>query len=404
MNSDYSKTRTFPLLLVCYELSNYLANDAYLPALPQLAHDLSIDANVAQLTLTVFFMGTAMMQLIFGPITDRVGRRPVLLGSGLFFITATLLCATTANIHLFLGARFIQGTAITAMLVSGYATVHELFEHKQAIKTLAWMGAITVLAPAFGPLLGSVILLFSGWRTIFIILAVWASIALIGLYYLMPETCTEFKPIAVKSIAKSYWNVVCNPRFIIPAMTLCFLFALMIAWIAAGPFIVMERFNYTPMMFGVLQAFIFSSYIFGTRWVNRLIGRHSIKSIMTKALIITFIFGSSVLVLIALFPRSLFDVIVPMMGIAFGSGLSFAVLNRTAIEASTESMGVTMAVFSTFMGLSCVLGSGIVGTSFFDGYITEFAIIVFSLSLLASIFYLVTLKLVDLEPKPSSGN
>src|SRR3990167_5046784 len=116
----------FPVLLALYEICTYLSNDAYLPALPHIAHDLFTSNHLVQLTLTTWFMGSASMQLFLGPIADRIGRRPVLLLGGLVFIAVTTGCAITNNIYTMLVLRFIQGATITSMIVAGYATIHEL--------------------------------------------------------------------------------------------------------------------------------------------------------------------------------------------------------------------------------------------------------------------------------------
>lgn len=112
----------FPLLLVLYEISMYLSNDAYLPALPHIVHDLSTSNHLVQLTLTAWFLGSASMQLFLGPLADKIGRRPVLLFGGLIYILSTIGCAITNDINTLLVLRFIQGASITSMIIAGYAT------------------------------------------------------------------------------------------------------------------------------------------------------------------------------------------------------------------------------------------------------------------------------------------
>jgi MFS family permease len=104
------------------------------------------------------------------------------------FVIATLVCASTSDIYILLIARFFQGSAVCSVIVAGYAAIHELYDQKEAMKALAIMGSITILAPAFGPLFGSVMLKLFDWRGIFGFLAVLAVIALTMLYKWMPET------------------------------------------------------------------------------------------------------------------------------------------------------------------------------------------------------------------------
>ena len=273
MKNKYSENTLylFPILLVFYEISNYLANDAYLPAMPAIAKELGTTNDLIQLTLTAFFLGNSTMQLILGPIADRYGRRKLLLSGGVIFIVTTLLCAFCNNVHTLLITRFFQGSAVTSIIIAGYATIHALYDQIRAIKTLSWMNSVTVLAPTLGPLLGAGILLIADWRWIFIILSIWASIGWIALFRFMPETCEAYLPIRPKEILNQYYRVLKNWQFMKPILAVSLSFSALIAWITAGPFLMMNTFHYSPLGFGVLQGLVFSSIILGNQLVRRII-------------------------------------------------------------------------------------------------------------------------------------
>jgi len=366
----------FPLFLVMYEISNYLANDAYLPAMPEMADQLNTTNHLVQLTLTAFFLGNATMQLILGPISDRYGRRVVLLGGGLVFITTTLICAFSTNIYGLLIARYFQGSAVTSMIVAGYATVHAMYDHVRAIKTLAWMNSITILAPAVGPIFGAMILLMGDWRWIFMLLAIWASVALLILYRVMPETCETTSQISLKKMMDQYWRLLTNWQFVKPTLASGLLFAAMIAWIAAGPFLVVDSFHHSALTFGWIQALIFGSFMLGTRVVSKMIHTVSIEKITKISIGSAFLGGLLSLVCSVVFPNHLIDIVLPMMILALGSGIGFPVFNRMAVEGSEESMGVKVALFSSFMGVSGLLGS-IMISSFYDGSVLGFSSVIF---------------------------
>ena len=378
--------KIFPLLLVNYEVSNYLANDAYLPALPQLAQDLGVSSHMAQLTLTLFFLGNATTQLFLGPLADCYGRRPILLGGGLCFLLGTILCATTSHIYWLLFARFIQGAAVTSMIITGYGTVHALYDTTQAIKTLAWMNSITVLAPSLGPLFGAILLLVMGWQGLFWVIALWAALGLASLAWLMPETCIEPVPLHPGKIAKSYWAILSNWGFMQPTLALFFLFSAMIAWITAGPFLIMEKFNYSSVVYGILQAVVFGCFIIGSHSTKRLINHFSPDTIAKIGATIAVIGGIVSISLAFLAKDLLIDLIVPMMLVALGSGIGFPVFNRLAIERSNETMGVKIAIFASATGLSALAGSAIVSI-FYDGTVLGFSWIIFISSLITFLFY-----------------
>lgn len=342
----------FPLMLVLYELAIYLTTDAYLPALPNIVHDLTTDNNLTQLTLTTWFIGSASMQLFLGPISDHYGRRPVLLIGGIIFMVSTIICALTTNIGVLLFSRFFQGATIASMIVAGYATIHELFDHKKAITTLAWMFSITVLAPALGPLLGAIILNFANWRWIFGILAIWGGIALTVLFFKMPETNPKKHKDAIKlkQTIIQYKNILLNMDYMRPTLSYCFLFGTLISWITAGPFLVITELHKSTFEFGIFQALIFGSYITGTRLVKPMMEKYKTKNLINVGL--TIVFSGGLLSLVTLlYPQALILMIVSLMLIAGGTGFSSPPLNRTAIEASSEPMGVRVAMYSTLMSI-----------------------------------------------------
>ena len=379
----------FPILLALYEICTYLSNDAYLPALPHIVHDLFTSNHLVQLTLTTWFMGSASMQLFLGPIADRIGRRPVLLLGGLVFIAVTIGCAITSNIYTMLVLRFIQGATITSMIVAGYATIHESFDREKAIHTLSMMASITVLAPSFGPLFGALILQFGNWRMIFAILAGWACIVLAGLFFKMPETNPHaHEKIQLQTIVRQYKNIFCNKSFLVFLLTSRCLFAAMIAWIAAGPFLLIDRFHYGTIGFGISQVFIFGSYIVFTRLVKFLMTKLTLKKITTIGITITTLGASYALIASLIFPNTPLNIIIAMMLIAGGSGLVFPIFERLGIESSQEPMGSKVAVSSLLMGLAGMFGSALI-SGFYNDTLLSLSTILLLLCVIAVVLRVV---------------
>ena len=359
--------KIFPVLLACYEMLAYLSNDMYLPALPQMTTALSTTPLLTQMSLTTWFLGAVSMQLGLGPLSDKYGRKPILLWGGLVFVIATLMCAFTSNIYILLIARFFQGCAVCSVAVAGYAAIHELYDQKEAMKTLALMGSITVLAPAFGPLLGSVVLKLLSWRDIFGLLAILAIVVLSMLYKWMPETLAPEKrhPIEMKTIKHHYSTVIKNKNFMLTASAFCATFSAMIAWIAMGPFLVIDAFHYSPFMFGVFQAMVFGSFIIGTRCVNLGLSHFKPTKLIHIAVYMN-LFGATLSLIFALaFQQTLLCFIIALMIFAFSSALSFAPLQRLAIEASAAPMGARMAILSSMMSGSGTIGSLAAGYFYF---------------------------------------
>jgi len=356
----------FPLLLVFYEITNYLANDMYLPALPQIMIDLNASVHATQQTLTVFFLGTASLQLFLGPLSDRFGRRPILFVGGIVFLLSTLFCLLSTNIYALIVARFFQGAAICSIVTAGYSAIHELYEHTRAIQILAIMASVTVLAPAFGPLLGSAVLHWLSWRWIFGLLFVWALIALLMLWFWMPESNPKEKqhPLDWKNIFYNYRIVLQNGTFMRNTLIWCFTFLGMIAWIAGGPFLVISKLHFSTWIFGICQVMIFGSLILGAQFVNRRIKKTGADKLIRLGLIITLLSGILAFSITFFFPHFLFGLIISLMVFTFGAEVTFSPSHRVAIEACHAPMGTRMAIFSTLMSLFGFIGGLLVSVTY----------------------------------------
>jgi DHA1 family multidrug/chloramphenicol efflux transport protein-like MFS transporter len=386
------KYAVFPLFLVLLEMAMYLSNDAYLPALPDIQHTFATTVMLTQLTITVMMLGNCSTQLFLGPLSDHVGRRPILLTGGFIFVLATLLCAIAPDINILLIARFIQGACLPALFIAGYATIHESFEQHEAIKKLTWMGSVTILAPAFGPMLGSILLYAMNWRGIFIVLFVFALCVWAALWHTMPETLTPEKrqPLHFMNALRQYGRILTNTTFLLRMLVLCGNFAALLTWVCAGPILVISTFGYSTIAFGEFAALIFGCFIIGMRFVNWKLSSIGPNKLIKYGLIFASI-GSIWLVASALImPSLLAPAIIGLMITGIGVGFVFPILNRFAVEASDEPMGARMAVFASLIGLFGVLGS--LAATFVSGSLIGLALSVFGFILFSAIVYAVALK------------
>ncbi len=374
------KPQTFvlPALIVFLEMITYLATDMYLPALPAMSGDLKIPLSLVQMTLTMWFLGSGSIQLLVGPLSDRYGRKPVLLLGGVVFLISTVICATTLDIHTLLIARFIQGTSVCTTIVAGYSSIHELFEQKTAIKILSWMSSITVLAPAVGPILGAILLQWGTWRLIFWVLAISSVIALVLLVKFMPESNPNGKqqhPIHLKKIMKNYGTILSNKSFV--AHTLCFLvlFSSLIAWLTAGTFLVVDSFHYSVKIFTLFQSLIFGAFITGTFLIRAIIKRYDVKHLINVGLTLVLTGGISGAIFTTISPDCIWSLIIPMTIFGAGAGLTFSPLSRIAMESSDQAMGAKMALYSGSISIGGTLGSGLI-SKIYNGELSCLAYVV----------------------------
>lgn len=376
----------FPFVLVFFEMATYLSSDMYLPALPTVMQDLHLSHQEIQWTLTAWFLGSMSVQLILGPFADRFGRKTILCWGAFIFTMASLACALAPDLHTLIVARFIQGTGICFMAVPGYAIIHESFDQMAAIKLLALMGSVSVLAPALGPIVGSIFLEYLSWRWIFWFIMVWSAIAFVLLLIWMPETLPIEKrqPLHFTAILKNYQRIVCNKSFMLTATSLGLIFCGFITWIAAGPFLVIDRFQQTPMVFSLCQAVILISYVLANHWVKKIIESVNVRKLIHVGLTLCLVIGIIGIGLSAALPDFMWGIIIIYVIYAFGAGFVVAPLNRLAIEASSEPMGSRMAIFSILMNGAGVLASMMV-SFFYNGTLLSLALMVAAVTLVAFI-------------------
>lgn len=351
---------SFPLFIVVYELAVYLSNDAYLPALPDIARTFSTTDNVVQLTFTSWFLGYLVSQFIVGPLSEKYGRRPVLLYGSVLFVVSTLACAYSFHIVALILARFFQGITVPTLTVCAYAAVHEYFESTQAIKILALMQSVTILAPAFGPALGGAALLIMSWHWIFFIIALWAAIAAGILAFKMPETHAPEKrleTLTVKSILGTYQGLFTNSHFMRQVLCLGCLVAAIVAWQFTGAFILIDALGFTPLHYGIAQALIFGCFVISVRVVGYLVSDTNKHRFVHIGIFVGALGAVFAIAWGYLFNERVSGMIVAMMIVSGGIGLAFPVLNRLAVEASDEPMGMRMSLLSAMNMVGAIVCS-----------------------------------------------
>ena len=176
------------LLLAMLTALGPLSMDMYLPSLPDIAHVLGAPVVRTQLTISSYLIGFAVGQMIYGPLSDRYGRRPVLLAAVALYLASTLACAAAQSVDLLIAARLLQGISGSGAIVLARAIVRDVYSGVQAARELSLMGSISATAPIVAPMIGGVLQAGFGWRANFICMSVGGLIALLVAGRLLPET------------------------------------------------------------------------------------------------------------------------------------------------------------------------------------------------------------------------
>lgn len=259
----------FILLLGALVAFGPLAIDLYLPALPAIAVGLAASAEAVQASITVFLAGFAVGMLFYGPISDRYGRRVVMLTGIALFALASLACLLASAVEQLIVARFVQALGGGAASVLARAVVRDVYSPTEAIRKLSLMAMVTAIAPLLAPLLGSALLAGFGWRGTFAAVLAWGLLSLAVVWRMLPETLPAERrgQLSLAAAFAAYGRLARDPVAIGLLLAGGMSFAAMFAYITASPFYFIALQKLSPAAYGALFA-VNALGIFAANYIN----------------------------------------------------------------------------------------------------------------------------------------
>jgi DHA1 family bicyclomycin/chloramphenicol resistance-like MFS transporter len=249
--------------------------DLYLPSLPEIGRVLGASVPQVQLTLSGYLLCFAVGQIVYGPISDHVGRKPVLLAALALYVAVSLACAFVASIEMLVALRCLQALGVASAPVLARAIVRDLHHGVRAGRELARMGSITALAPVIAPSLGGVLQAAFGWRASFLAMAAFGLGAILLVMRLLPETMKQPAklPISLASVAGGYGTFLRHPAYRIYLAIVAASYGGLFAWISGSSFVLQDLYGLSPLAFGLVFAAATLGYGTGTLLAARLVGR-----------------------------------------------------------------------------------------------------------------------------------
>ena len=261
------------LLITAMMMMQPLSTDLYLASLPSLVSGFGVPVATVQLTLSLFVIGLGSAQLVIGPLSDRFGRRPVLLtGLGLYVATSAL-CGLAQSIELLIAARFLQALGCCAAVMIARAVVRDAYEPQDSARFLARASTWISLAPIVGPILGAYLQVAFGWRAAFIALGIFSACVMVACLYHLPETNQHKNPNAtqIKGILENYRLILSSREFwlnVTPgALSYCGIFI----FISGSSFVLIDVLGVPTQWFGYCFALGVAGYMSGTLVCRRLL-------------------------------------------------------------------------------------------------------------------------------------
>jgi DHA1 family bicyclomycin/chloramphenicol resistance-like MFS transporter len=383
----------FIALVAALMALNALAIDIMLPALPYMGEDLGVDnENERQLVVSAYMIGFGAAQIVFGPITDRFGRRaPLFVGLAVYLICA--FAATFApTFGVLLALRFTQGLGAAGTRVIATAVVRDRFSGREMAEVMSLTFMIFMAIPIIAPGIGQVILLSGPWQNIFIFMGALATVIAIWAFFRLPETMhAEYRrPLSVKSVIDGFRIVVTNRVAFSYGLAGTFLFGAMFGFISASQQIFVEIYGlgpYFPVAFACMAAFIAVAQFIN----SRVVGRVGMRRIAHTAILI-YLGGAIVLLIMALMGPVPFPVFfINLLIIQFVFGWAASNMNSLSMEPLGQVAGTAASVF----GFVQTVGGALLGTyigQHFDGTLVPNALGYVSMGTLVLICVLVAEK------------
>lgn len=337
--------------------------DTYLPSFPAIEAQLTITRPQLLQSLSVYLISFAVMTLVWGPLSDRFGRRPVILVSLFGYLLASLLCAFAQQFEWLMLGRVLQGAMAAGSLVASRAMIRDHFEGQEAQKAMALMMMLFAVAPALAPIIGGWLEVHFGWRSVFYFLAAYAAMIVLLFLFNIPETRAQehCQPIHPQKLMRSYWESLRHPEFLKLVVAQGALIGGFFVYVAGSASLIFDHLHLGEQDFWVFFVPVVSGMIVGSLVVHRLTTCWSPDRLIKVALWISGLSVAINLTLETWVAVQPWMIIAPLVGYAFGFAMVNPGLSIAALDCFPSKRGLASSVQSLFqMGTAGVVTSVVV--------------------------------------------
>jgi DHA1 family bicyclomycin/chloramphenicol resistance-like MFS transporter len=331
-------------LLVAMTACGTLGMHVIIPALPATARALRMSVGTAQLTITLYLIGLAVGQLLYGPVSDRLGRRPVVLAGLTLFTAASILTAVAPSASILIGARILQSIGGCAGLVLGRAAVRDGAAADKAASQLALLTLVMAMVPAIAPAIGGFITAWYGWRASYILLALIGGLTLVACLLRLPETRAP-ESMHGRSLIIGYIRLLRSRRFLGYAIGGACSTTAFYGFMSASPFIFEAQLHQPVQDIGLYYLFLMGGVALGSLGANRLAGRISMPMALRIANGVG-ILGASLFVLADVAGYlSVATIVVPVTLFMVGAGMASPFALAGSVSVNPQAIGAASGLY-----------------------------------------------------------
>jgi len=323
-----------------------LATDLYLPSLPHIGATLGASPAAVQLTLSGYLIGFSGGQIIYGPVSDALGRKPILIAAFGLFVVATLACAAATTIEVLIIARALQALGAAGPIILARTIVRDLYSGARAGREMSMMGSIMGITPIIAPVLGAFLQVGFGWRASFLTMAAGGLVLAILAALKVPETnrSRNRDHLSVRAILSSYGIVLRSPSYRVYASLLALSYGGLFAFISASSFILQDVYGLDEIMFGIAFAICSVSFVAGTLIGTRLVTQRGSDHTIGVGVACLAIGGVGQWLVALFLPKALLAIILPEMIFFIGIGLVLPQAMAAAMAPFPERAGAASSL------------------------------------------------------------
>ena len=378
MSRDRLSPAAWLLILLAVVCLPRITIDIYLPSLPVIGQALQLSEFQLSLTMTVYMAGYAVSMLVCGPLADRYGRRPVLIGGTALYLVATVACALADSGGMLIAARLLQALGGCCGTVVGRVIVRDRFQKAEQVSYLSWMSSGMALSPVVAPLIGSVIDVALGWRWVFVVLAVVAACVLLALCTVVPETRPgRHGPVhpagedgrehpAQPGLLRLYGSLLHDRHFLRHSLIISAIYCTYFPFVAESSLVLQRTLGLSQVQYAGVFALTILGYLGGASVFRRRFGAWGAEGVIGRALRLNLLFAVVWAAATLVFPGSLLAIVLPMVPIMLSVGMSIPACQFAVMQPHAGAVGAVSGLFF-FIQMAVTALFGLVVASLSNG-------------------------------------